>query len=47
VHALDGIEIGHFAALETPWEKTFFFLLLEHSEELPHLERAVTLAEQL
>lgn len=45
--ALEGIEIGHFAALETPWEKTFFFLPLGHSEELSHLERAVTLAEQL
>lgn len=45
--ALEGIEIGHFTALETPWEKTFFFLPLGHSEELSHLERAVTLAEQL
>jgi uncharacterized protein (DUF924 family) len=26
--ALEGIEIGHYAALETPWEKTFFFLPL-------------------
>ena len=32
--ALQGIEIGHYAALETPWEKTFFFLPLGHSEEL-------------
>ena len=24
--ALQGIEIGHYAALETPWEKIFFFL---------------------
>ena len=45
--ALEGIEIGHFAALETPWEKTFFFLPLEHSEQLSHIERAVALAEQL
>lgn len=45
--ALEGIEIGHFTALETPWEKTFFFLPLGHSEELAHLERALTLAEQL
>ena len=22
--ALEGIEVGHFRALETPWEKTFF-----------------------
>jgi uncharacterized protein (DUF924 family) len=34
--ALQGIEIGHYAALETPWEKTFFFLPLGHSEELRH-----------
>jgi uncharacterized protein (DUF924 family) len=26
--ALQGIEIGHYAALETPWKKTFFFLPL-------------------
>jgi uncharacterized protein (DUF924 family) len=45
--SLEGIEIGHYAALETPWEKTFFFLPLGHSEQLSHLERAVTLAEQL
>jgi uncharacterized protein (DUF924 family) len=45
--ALEGIEIGHYAALETPWEKTFFFLPLGHSEELAHLEKAVELAEQL
>jgi uncharacterized protein (DUF924 family) len=45
--ALEGIEVGHFTALETPWEKTFFFLPLGHSEKFSHLERAVTLAEQL
>jgi uncharacterized protein (DUF924 family) len=45
--ALQGIEIGHYAALETPWEKTFFFLPLGHSEELTHLETAVKLAEEL
>jgi uncharacterized protein (DUF924 family) len=45
--ALQGIEIGHYAALETPWEKTFFFLPLGHSEELTHLEAAVQLAEEL
>jgi uncharacterized protein (DUF924 family) len=45
--ALGGLEIGHYAALETPWEKTFFLLPLGHSEELAHLERAVRLAEQL
>src|ERR1044071_3150003 len=30
---LEGIEIGHYAALETPWEKTFFFMPLGHSED--------------
>jgi uncharacterized protein (DUF924 family) len=45
--ALQGIEIGHYAALETPWEKTFFFLPLGHSEELKHHEVAVKLAEEL
>ena len=45
--ALEGLAIGHFTALQTPWEKTFFLLPLGHSEELSHLERAVTLAEQL
>jgi uncharacterized protein (DUF924 family) len=45
--ALEGIEIGHYAALETPWEKTFFFMPLGHSEELANLERAIKLAEEL
>ncbi|MGH6636945.1 MAG: DUF924 family protein [Gammaproteobacteria bacterium] len=45
--ALQGIEIGHYAALETLWEKTFFFLPLGHSEDLTHLELAVKLAEEL
>jgi len=45
--ALQGLEIGHYAALETPWEKTFFFLPFGHSEELVHLETAVKLAEEL
>jgi uncharacterized protein (DUF924 family) len=45
--ALEGIEVGHYAALETPWEKTFFFLPFGHSEELANLERAVNLAEEL
>src|SRR5262245_12841758 len=47
VLALEGIESGHYAALATPWEKTFFFLPLAHSERLANLERAVALAEQL
>jgi uncharacterized protein (DUF924 family) len=45
--ALDGIERGHYAALATPWEKTFFLMPLGHSEELIHLEAAVRLAEEL
>src|SRR5262245_51309103 len=39
--ALAGIEIGHYGALATPWEKTFFLLPLGHSERLSDLERAV------
>ncbi len=45
--ALQGLEVGHYAALETPWEKTFFLLPLGHSEQLRHLELAVKLAEEL
>ena len=45
--ALEGIENGHYAGLNDPWEKTFFFLPLGHSEELTNLERAVKLAEEL
>ena len=45
--ALQGIEIGHYAALATPWEKTFFFLPLGHAEELASVEVAVRLAEEL
>ncbi|HSJ95878.1 MAG TPA: DUF924 family protein [Myxococcota bacterium] len=45
--ALEGIERGHYAALESPFEKTFFLLPLGHSEELKHLERAVELAEEI
>ena len=45
--ALQGIEIGHYAALKTPWEKTFFVLPLGHSEELRHLDKVVMLAEEL
>ena len=45
--ALEGIENGHYMALETPWEKTFFFLPFGHSEALTHQEVAVNLAEEL
>lgn len=44
---LEGIDIGHYADLETPWEKTFFFLPLGHSEDLRNLELAVKLADDL
>jgi uncharacterized protein (DUF924 family) len=43
----DGIANGHYAALETPWEKTFFFLPFGHSESLRDLDRVVKLAEAL
>jgi uncharacterized protein (DUF924 family) len=45
--ALEGIRIGHYAGLQTRWEKTFFLLPLGHSEELAHLERALALADEL
>ena len=44
---LDGINVDHYAALKTPWEKTFFFLPLGHSENLEYQELAVKLADQL
>lgn len=45
--ALDGIEAGHYAALGTPWQKTFFFMPLGHAEDLAHLDLAVRLADDL
>ena len=44
---LEGIEVGHYAALETPWEKTFFFLPLGHSEDIRNLDIAIELALEL
>ncbi|MBW4600805.1 MAG: DUF924 family protein [Calothrix sp. FI2-JRJ7] len=38
---LEGIDIGHYAELQTPWEKTFFFLPLGHSEDINNIEMAV------
>jgi len=35
--ALEGIELGHYATLVSPWEKTFFSMPLGHSEESRHL----------
>lgn len=45
--ALEGIAVGHYAALVTPWEKTFFVLPLGHSEDLHNLERVVQLTADL
>lgn len=45
--ACEGIDVGHYGALKTPWEKTFFFLPLGHSEDLRNLELAVKLADEL
>ncbi|MBD2102497.1 DUF924 family protein [Leptolyngbya sp. FACHB-261] len=44
---LEGIDLGHYAALETPWEKTFFLLPLGHAEDLSNLELAIKLADGL
>lgn len=44
---LEGIDIGHYASLKTPWEKTFFLLPLGHSENLKDLKLAVKLADEL
>jgi len=43
----EGLQNGHYAALATPWERTFFMLPLGHSEDLADLEEAVRLAEEL
>lgn len=45
--ARDGFLRGHYFALRTPWEKTFFMLPLGHSESLHDLDFAVELAEEL
>jgi uncharacterized protein (DUF924 family) len=45
--AIEGIEMGHYTALKSPWEKTFFLLPLGHSEDLRNLELAVKLADEL
>jgi len=45
--ALEGTACGHYDALATPWEKTFFYLPLGHSEDLVMVERAVDLADAL
>ena len=42
-----GLQAGHYATLDSPWEKTFFFLPLGHSEDLEDLDLAVRLADEL
>ena len=44
---LEGLDLGHYAALETAWEKTFFFLPLSHAEDRRHSELVVKLADNL
>lgn len=44
---IEGINIGHYAALETPYEKTFFILPLGHSEQLKNLDLVVMLTDEL
>jgi uncharacterized protein (DUF924 family) len=46
--AEEGLRNGHYDALATPWERTFFFMPLAHAEGPDHLrrlERVVPLAE--
>src|SRR5262245_28285280 len=45
--ASEGIENGHYAALESPFEKTFFLLPLGHSERVANLDRAIRMADRL
>ena len=44
---LEGVSGFHYAALEDPFQKTFFFLPLGHSEDLRNQELAVKLADEL
>jgi uncharacterized protein (DUF924 family) len=37
--AEEGLRNGHYDALTRPWEKTFFFMPLGHTEGPDHLER--------
>jgi uncharacterized protein (DUF924 family) len=45
--AIEGIANGHYATLETPWERTFFFMPLGHAEDPQHLDMAIDLADRL
>jgi uncharacterized protein (DUF924 family) len=45
----EGLANGHFDALATPWEQSFFLLPLVHAEGIAHvqrLDRAIALTEQ-
>ncbi len=46
-----GLDAGHYAALDSPWERTFFFscrsVIPMLAEDLRDLEQAVRLAEEL
>jgi uncharacterized protein (DUF924 family) len=45
--ACEGIELGHYDALASPWEKTFLLVPLSHSEDLDNHERSVRLTARL
>lgn len=48
--AEEGLRNGHYDALTRPWEKTFFFMPLGHTEgpaHLERLERVVAMAETI
>lgn len=44
---LEGLERGHYAKLQTVWQKTFFVLPLGHAEQQGLVERAAALCEAL
>ncbi|MDQ2090444.1 DUF924 family protein [Marimonas arenosa] len=47
--ALEGLENGHYDALDHPWEKNFYLIAMSHCEGPEHLERmdrVVALAER-
>ncbi len=37
--ALDGIAVGHYDALDAPWEKQFYIIAISHCEGPDHLQR--------
>ncbi len=43
--ALEGMDNGHFAALEFVWEKNFYLIAIGHCEGPDHLARYVKLIE--